>query len=302
MTDNRVDFAISYAGEDKKIAKEISIRLVELGFNVFFGENERHLLAGTDGETFFEQLFTNAKEVIVLISKHYKRKDWPRFEWDIIKKRDFANRFIPVRLDDSPILGLPSSVIYIEFTNDSYDEIIKSCVYKLLMFEKDIGIHRPTEYEKILDLIINDSRGATAKAYQLVKDQRTRSPLSDCAVPQGNFPPAYQVKLIERYDFSVIKRLSAKIVVPSKLSREELRFNLEHCTATLFNEHKPDALMVFAYIDSDNLDLDSQFNAGHIIFAPFGKWDKAQDGVAYNIPTEEFKFSITYSENYFLNS
>jgi len=88
MPDNKVDFAISYAGEDKKIANEIAKRLIKFDFNVFFGENERHLLSGIDGETFFEQLFTNAKEVIVLISKHYKRKDWPRFEWDIIRKRD----------------------------------------------------------------------------------------------------------------------------------------------------------------------------------------------------------------------
>lgn len=300
MPDNRVDFAISYAGEDKKIANEISTRLVELGFNVFLGENEHHLLAGIDGETFFEHLFTNAKEVVVLISEHYKRKDWPRFEWDIIKKRDFANRFIPVRLDDSLILGLPSSVIYIKFTGNNYDEIIRSCIYKLLMFEKDSGIHRPTEYEEILNVITNESRGALAKAYQLVKDKRTRSPLSDCVVPQGNFNPVYQVKLIERHDFSVVQRLSARIVVLSKLSREELRFNLEHCASTLFNKHKPDALMVFAYIDSDSLNLKSQFNAGRIIFAPFGEWDKAEDGVAYNIPTEQFKFSITYSKSYFL--
>lgn len=293
MPDNGVDFAISYAGEDKETANEISIRLIKLGFNVFFGENERHLLSGIDGETFFEQLFTDAKEVIVLISKHYKRKDWPRFEWDVIRERDLSNRFIPIRLDNSPILGLSSNVIYIDFTGNNYEEVIKSCVCKLLIFEKDNEIHRPTEYEKILDAITSDSKGAMAKAFQLVKDKRTRAPLSDCVVPQGNFNPVYQVKLIKRLDFSVVKRLSAKIVVPSELSREELRFNLEHCAATLFNEHKPDALMVFAYYNSDNLDLNSPFNAGRVTFAPFGQWDKAEDGVAYNIPTEQFKFSIT---------
>jgi len=297
MPDNRVDFAISYAVEDKKIANEIAKRLIELGFNVFFGENDRHLLSGIDGETFFEQLFTDANEVIVLISKHYKRKGWPRFEWDVIRKRDLSNRFIPIRLDNSPILGLPSSVIYIDFTGNNYDEIIKRCIYKLLMFEKDSGIHRPTEYETILDAITNNSKGALAKAFQLVIDKRTRSPLNDCDVPEGNFTPLYKVKLIERHDFSVVKRLSAKIVVPSGLSSEELRFNLEHCASTLFNEHKPDALMIFAYYNSDNLDLDSPFDAGRVTFAPFGLWDKAEDGVAYNIPTEKFEFSITYSNN-----
>lgn len=302
MPDSKVDFAISYAGEDKEIASEISTRLKELGFNVFFGEDERYLLSGVEGETFFERLFTNAKEVIVLISEHYRGKDWPRFEWDVIRKRKLEHRFIPIRLDNSLILGLPSNTIYIRFKDNNYDAIIKYCIYKLLMFEKDSGIRRPTEYEKTLDKITNDSRGALAKAYQLVKDKRTRSPLGDCVVPQSDSKLVYKVRFIERHDFSVVQRLSAKIIVPSKLSREELLFNLKHCAATLFNEHKPDALMVFAYVDSESVDFNSQFNAGRVIFAPFGKWEKAQDGFAYNIPVEQFDFSITYYKSYFLNS
>lgn len=294
MYNKNIDFAISYAGEDKKIANEISERLIELDFNVFFAEKDRYLLAGIDGEAFFEQLFTDAKEVIVLISKHYKPKYWPRFEWDVIKKRDLLNRFIPIRLDDSLIQGLPSSVIYIKITGNNYDEIIESCIYKLFMFEKDSGIHRATEYEVILDAIIN-SKGSLAQAYQLAKDKRTRSPLEDYKIPKSHFKTSYQIKSTEWCNFSIVKRLSVKIIVPSMPSKEELRFNLEHCAATLFNKYKPDALMVFAYYDSDHIDLDSPFNAGRVIFAPFGKWESAQDGVAYNIPTEKFEFSITYT-------
>ena len=69
--EKRYDFVISYAGEDLKIAKEISDRLKEkaLNFSVFLAEEEKSLLIGTDGESFFERLFSKAKEVIVQIGR-----------------------------------------------------------------------------------------------------------------------------------------------------------------------------------------------------------------------------------------
>jgi hypothetical protein len=210
---HKVDFAISYAGEDVKIAQEIYARLSELGFTIFFGEAQRHLLVSVDGEIFFERLFEEAKEVIVLISENYKRKEWTRFEWDIIRERDFTRRFIPIRLDKTKILGLPSNILYLSFINENYDEIIRTCVYRLLLFEKENNIHRSTEYEKILKVIQNDSKGALAKAYQLVQDNRKRTPLEDCNLPKENYVPKYEIVKEEWHNFSVVKRRSIKILV-----------------------------------------------------------------------------------------
>ncbi len=300
LDQNQIDFAISYAGEDSEVAAQIDNRLRELGFNVFFAAKERHLLVSVDGESFFERLFHEAKEVIVLISQHYKHKEWPRYEWDIIRERDRVNRFIPVRLDDTRILGLPSKIICQPFTGDNYDEIVDTCVSRLLIFERESGIRRPTEYEQLLDVLRNDNKGALAQAYQLVKDQRARSPLSDCEVPESSFTPSYEIADTEWCNFSVVKRRSVKILVPTGLSQEELRFNLKHCAATQFNAYKPDAVMVCAYSrDAQGHSLDSGYTAGRAVFAPFGKWDKAQDGVAYNIPTKEFDYSIDFAKQYF---
>ena len=289
----QVDFAISYAGEDAGVAREICQRLRELAFEVFFAENARRLLVGVDGEDFFERLFAEAKQVVVLISQHYRRKAWPRFEWDVICERSKDNRFVPIRLDDTKIKGLPSSVLYLEFTGSNWDEIVDTCVRRLLLYEQKAGIPRASEYEQILDALTNDSRGALAQAYQLVKDKRRRAPLADCPVPDGDFRPCYEVVGEEWCDFSVVRRRAVKIVVPTGLSRDELRFNLKHCAASQFNAFKPDAIMVFAYWGyADGYDLDGAFTAGSAIFAPFGRWEKAQDGVAYNIPTEEFDYSL----------
>ena len=34
-------------------------------------------------------------------------------------------------------------------------------------------------------------------------------------------------------------------------------------------------------------------------FAPFGKWEKALDGFAYNIPVKEFDYSVDFAPDYF---
>ena len=101
----KYDFAISYAGEDKTIAEDICNIIKEnpLNLSVFFAPNEKHQLIGKDGENFFEELFSKSKEVIVIISKYYKRKKWTRYEWDVILKRSEENRFIPIKLDATSI-------------------------------------------------------------------------------------------------------------------------------------------------------------------------------------------------------
>lgn len=294
-----VDFAISYAGEDIEVAREIARRLRELDFWVFLAESERPLLVGVDAEGFFERLFAEAKQVIALISKDYKRKDWPRFEWDVILERDLERRFIPVRLDDTRILGLPSKILHLRFRGDNYDEIVEACVKQLLLLERDCGIHRPTEYERVLNAIKNESKGALPEAYQLVIDHRKRTPLGDCELPTGDFKPSYEVIEGEWSNFSVVRRRSVKILVPVGLSRDELRFNLQHCAASQFNAFKPDAVMVFAYARTPNRrTIDGPYTAGRVVFAPFGKWEKAQDGVAYNIPASEFEYSLDFASDY----
>lgn len=298
----KYDFAISYAGEDSEIARKIAHRLQETSrdLSVFFAEENTELLVGVDGEQFFERLFSESKQAIVLISKHYKQKQWSRFEWDVILGRSNENRFIPVRLDDTRLLGLPSSIIYIRFDGANYEEIVSVCIKKLILYEREFGYRRPSEFEKLLDSLKYDSKGATAQAAQLVFDNRTRTPLGDCEIPNENLPVSYEIVEDEWVNFSTIKRLSVNITVPPGLPPDELRFNLKHCAATQFNLHKPDAIMVFAYLDADRDEIGKiPFSAGRAVFAPFGKWEKALDGFAYNISINEFDYAVDFASDYF---
>ena len=295
-----VDFALSYAGPDVVVAREISTRLTELGFDVFFARERSHLLVGLDGEDLFEKLFLAAKQVVVFISAHYKERDWPRFEWDVIRERDPVNRFIPIRLDDSKILGLPSNILYLWFDGSNYDEIVHTCVMKLLTYEKQAGFHRETDFEHVLKAIRDDSQGELAKAYQLVADARTRSPLGTIDIPQSDYDVSYEVVKQEWSDFSRIRRLVIRAVVPPNLSQDELRFNLKHCAAQAFNEFKPDALMVLGYKDDPyGYTIDGHFTAARVILAPNGKWEDAGDGFAYNLPVDAFRYSIDFCAAYY---
>ena len=104
-SDETLDFAISYAGEDVQVAQAVADRLRELTFTVFLADDQRRRMVGLDGEAFFDQLFADAKQVVAFISESYRAKDWTRYEWDIIRKRGRENRYIPIRIDDTSILG-----------------------------------------------------------------------------------------------------------------------------------------------------------------------------------------------------
>jgi len=295
-----LDFALSYAGENRGVADNIARRLRELHFSVFYAEDQKHLLAGVDGEEFFEYLFREAKIAVVLVSAAYRAKEWPRYEWDVLRRNGGLERVVPVRLDETEILGLPSSIMYVPFDENDFEPVIRACVAKLSLFEAGRGIKRPTEYERILDAIKNDSKGALAQAYQLVVSGRTRTPLADIEVPRSEgIEPEYRVISEEWPNLSLaVRRMAVKVVVPRGMAREVLRFNLMHCCAVLFNQHKPDALMVLAYFAAPGekvLNLDWGFTAGRAVLAPFGNWDKAQDGVAYDLPTSDFSYSIDYA-------
>ncbi|MDP8267560.1 MAG: toll/interleukin-1 receptor domain-containing protein [Candidatus Tenebribacter davisii] len=293
------DFAISYAGEDKTIAEKIisHIHSRYADYMVFFAPNEQHQLVGRDGESFFEEMFSTCKQVIVLISESYKKKNWPRYEWDVILKRHKENRFIPVRLDEAQICGLPSSIICLSYNNNSLD-IAEICIKKLLHFEKKKDIRRKSEFERTRESITN-SKGATEKSYQLAVNKKQRKTLADIKSPYSTFTPCYKVIEKEWLNKKVVKRLFVNIMLPKNLSKEEVKYNIDFCIATEFNKEKPDALGILAYCKDKNYDKKNPVpNVARADFAPYGDWGKADEGVAYDLPVESFETKIVFYEEY----
>lgn len=294
------DFAISYAGEDKEIADGIYNSLKEKyqDFNIFYAAKDRNKLVGTDGEEFFENLFNTAKQVVVVLSESYKKKEWTRYEWDIIKERNKENRCIPIKVDNVKILGLPSNFIYLKFNGD-YEDIANLCIEKLVIFEKSIGFERKSDLQKMIEALEN-SRGTVDKAVQLVMDNRKRTPLKDISYPSDKFVKSYNVVKIEELPYSKLLRLSISIDLPDNLNKEEVTFNIKYCTADYFNKRKPDALKIFVYSSKASNFIEYQkFNVARADFAPFGDWGQAEEGFAYNLPSDKFDWKIEFEESYF---
>ncbi len=294
------DFAISYAGEDEEIANGIFRALIEKydDFNIFYAKRDRNKLIGVDGEEFFENLFSSAKQVIVILSESYKRKEWTRYEWDIIKERNKENRCIPIKVDNVKILGLPSNFIYLKFNGD-FEDIATLCIEKLVAYEKHVGIKRKSDLQKVTEAIEN-SRGTVDKSVQLVLDKRKRTKLENIDYPKSNYKKSYKIVKVETLPYSTIQRIIVRIDLPDYLSKEEVIFNIKYCTAEIFNDKKPDALGIFVYCSKASNFLGfEKFNVAKSDFAPFGDWGKAEEGFAYNLPSDKFDWKIDFEESYF---
>ncbi|PWR74203.1 TIR domain-containing protein [Methanospirillum lacunae] len=303
MTHNyfEYDFAISYAGEDLKIAEGIKKAIIERygNYSVFLAADEQDTLVGKDGEIFFEELFKNSKQIIVLFSENYKRKDWTRFELDIINQQNDENRFIPIKLDNVKILGLPSKIIYLPFSGN-YIEIASIAIKKLIKYESDNDIYRDSAYQKAKKKI-DDSRGTVDKSVQLIKDSRQRTPLDNIDYPKENFEPLYSIIEDKETKYSTIIRRVIRLNIPDGLSKDEVIYNIKYCTTHIFNKDKPEAIAIFVYSDqaSNFLGYDDKINVARSHFAFLGDWGKAEEGFAYNMPVSKFEYTYDFEESYF---
>ena len=115
------DIAISFAGENRSIAKEIADKLKASGLRVFFSDDYQELLWGEDQTKVLEDIFTSkAKYCMILVSKHYIEKAWPRLELNSAISRHMKQNkgyILQVKLDDSKLPGLPDMYGHVKFIN-----------------------------------------------------------------------------------------------------------------------------------------------------------------------------------------
>jgi hypothetical protein len=129
------DFAVSFAGEKKSFAGRLVRGLEKAGSRVFFSDKERGRLWGKD-ENEFRRVFGPASRFIIpIISAEYVRKDWPRFEFESAmneaKRRNDPEMILPIRLDDSRMVGLRGDKQYLDAANNTVPEMVAFAVQKL---------------------------------------------------------------------------------------------------------------------------------------------------------------------------
>jgi len=125
----RFDFAISFAGPQRDIARELSIRLSALGFSVFFDELFEHEMLGRDGADYLNQIFfTESALCIALVSQDYEKRAWAQLERRAAQARELGQPWgflIPVLCDEAQPQWLLPTRIYFDLKNRSIADLTR---------------------------------------------------------------------------------------------------------------------------------------------------------------------------------
>jgi len=126
MTD--FDIAISFAGEDRALARQLAHELKNKGLIVFYDDDEQASLLGETLTEYLIDIYKNrASYCVVLVSSHYIRKRWTRHEWKAAQARAFEQfdkaYILPVRLDKSELPGLLPTIGYLSLESRSVEHV-----------------------------------------------------------------------------------------------------------------------------------------------------------------------------------
>lgn len=132
------DFAISFAGENRGLAKLIADQIDLLDCAVFYDEYfEANYLGKAWHKTFTEIFGEQSRFVVCLLDKHHVEKIWPTFERECFAPRVTEAAVIPIYLDDTPVPGIPKDIVGIQFKNyaafgaDLENKVTDGIVFKL---------------------------------------------------------------------------------------------------------------------------------------------------------------------------
>jgi len=150
------DFAISYAGSDRALAEQLASFLSDRGANVYIDTLYRAHLVGKRLDREFEWVFgPGTRFFVAIVSQSYVDRPWPQHEWSIAireAERRSGEFILPLRLDDSLLVGLPSTVGHIDLREDSVATAADLLLGKLK------GVQRPevTQWVATFGILVED--------------------------------------------------------------------------------------------------------------------------------------------------
>jgi hypothetical protein len=96
------DFALSFAGPQRDLARLLYEGLTESGFGVFFDEVERDRMLGADLRGYLAPIYASGAEVVlVLLGPEYPKRYWTAFEEDQYSGRIAEGSVFPVWTPDA---------------------------------------------------------------------------------------------------------------------------------------------------------------------------------------------------------
>lgn len=132
-----IDVAISYASEDEAAALAIKRLLEDSGVVTFFAPARPARRLGQELEAVFDEAYAGkTRFVLALISEHYARKEWTRYELDVALAEE-ARRgdvvLIPAILGDAEVPGLPANKTALELRGRDLGQAVRELVERVLI-------------------------------------------------------------------------------------------------------------------------------------------------------------------------
>jgi len=166
----RFDFAISYAGEEEGIANDLYRLLKDKGATVFFATNEKVYLLGKSLGSELDYIFgPYTKYAIVIVSKNYVKKYWPKYEFNRAKVEQKKRGFefiLPIRIDKVILEGLEEDLVYVDLRKEGILETADIIMKKLRDVYPAEKVVVPKAWVATFGLIIEN----LLKNYQLPSD------------------------------------------------------------------------------------------------------------------------------------
>ena len=128
------DVFLSHSSKDKTVVRAIAERLKVDGVRVWF--DEWMLKPGDNIPSKIEAGLEHSRVLVLFMSSNAFDSDWAQLETGTFRFRDPLNkdrRFIPLRLDDSPIKGSLAQFLYINWSTDTagreqeYSKLLDAC-------------------------------------------------------------------------------------------------------------------------------------------------------------------------------
>src|SRR5215213_69613 len=124
----RFDFAISFAGTERPLARALAESLNRIGLRVFFDEHFEHEMLGQDGAEYLNRVFFEQSQYCVaLVSESYERRAWTQLERRAAQAREHLSGpglLLPVLVDATRPAWLLPTRIYFNLAERSLPELV----------------------------------------------------------------------------------------------------------------------------------------------------------------------------------
>jgi hypothetical protein len=129
------DVAVSFAGEDRTLVAEIVDKLKDQQVSVFYDQDFVSDMWGENLADYLHEVYRRrARFALIFISRHYGTQMWTRHERQSAQDRALNQPtpyLLPLRLDDTELPGLASTVGYLDAREKTVDEIVAALLRKV---------------------------------------------------------------------------------------------------------------------------------------------------------------------------